>query len=112
MDYARYARTGNPSIAGKRGFARSADKVEAPHDSARKATASRATSARRVTRTAQESSEVDLPSWSWLQIAPAYLKETDPSCTTTDESTGLPATNYLQGERRGGSRYGFRGAMS
>src|SRR6516164_8978551 len=61
MDYARNARTGNPSIAGKRRLAPSADKVGAPHNAARKTTASRDRSARRVTRTVQESPEVDLP---------------------------------------------------
>ena len=62
MDYARNARTGNASIAGTRRLARSADKVAAPHDAARRATASRDRSARRVARTVQESLEVDLPS--------------------------------------------------
>ena len=68
MDYARNARTGNASIAGTRRLARSADKVAAPHDAARRATASRDRSTRRVTRTVQESREVDLPSYLSLHI--------------------------------------------
>jgi hypothetical protein len=63
MDYARHARTGNPSIAGKHRLARTAEKVGAPHNAARKATASRVTSARRVAGTVHESPEVD-----WVEL--------------------------------------------
>ena len=68
MDYARNARTENPSIAGKRRLAPSVDKVGAPRNAARNETASRDRSARRVTRTVQESREVDLPSYLSLHI--------------------------------------------
>ena len=68
-DYARNARTENPSIAGKRRLAPSVDKVGAPRNAARNETASRDRSARRVTRTVQEKPEVD-----WLADSPVRVQ--------------------------------------